>query len=270
MDGKGWTHLSFHPMALAPPSNFRGGASPQRQQQRPSDMPPSPHESHAFVQHTLAHHTRHLTPHRRTRMPSASAVRSSTAGSVNPRRLILQGSASAPTLQRGWPVTPPTGRPALSPPRPASRSKLPDVLDPSREPRVVPNLAYTNYMALATPMVQRWTRGARKPARASPPRMRTPAADYAAAADYYAAHEIWPKGHHAPGVQYHLRPLHRASTAVGSDRKPDSLEARGEVIFAARGLEDLVAQKPAEIVARPFSRLSTAQVRTPGTPGFGL
>ena len=50
-------------------------------------------------------------------------------------------------------------RPQASTSRPRSPrpAKQPEALDPSRSSTIGPNLAYTNYMALSTPLVRRLT-----------------------------------------------------------------------------------------------------------------
>ena len=63
---------------------------------------------------------------------------------------------------------------------------------------------------------------------------------------------VWPSGHHAPGVQHHLRPL-RSSSATDLGRSSlEALEARNEVIYAARSLENMVqgGQKPIDLLER--------------------
>ena len=130
---------------------------------------------------------------------------------------------------------------ALRPSPSRTASRQPEALDPSRCSTVGPNLAYTNYMALSTPLVRRWVRTPRGPANVPPSKP-----------GYYAAHEIWPSSHHAPGVQHHLRPL-RSSTAVGFGGKPwalEALEARREVSEGKLALDRMVDQKPAEMVPR--------------------
>ena len=288
MDGKGWIKPTFHPLALGPPSNFRRFAA----NQSPGKilLPKAQDESHAFVNHTSPRaRSPPPSPSRRAR-PSTSTTQldmrrqTSMMSTAGASCLSFRPSASAPALH-GTPGRRPTPghqtRVALRPqPSPSRTTKQPEALDPSRCSTVGPNLAYTNYMALSTPLVRRWVRTPRGPANVPPSKP-----------GYYAAHEIWPSSHHAPGVQHHLRPLrstspesHRSRTGATAQEKNDRidfgdrndfggsrtavgfggkswgqaiglevLEARGEVSEGAQALDSMVRHKPAEMVARIVS-----------------
>jgi len=286
MDGQGWILPTFHPLALGPPTTFRRFAA----NQSPGKilLPKAQDESHAFVNHTSPRaRSPPPSPSRRVR-PSTSTTQldmrrhTSMMSSAGASSLRFQPSASAPALHHGTPGRRPTPghrtRVALQPqPSPSRTAKQPGTLDPSRCSTVGPNLAYTNYMALSTPLVRRWVRTPRGPAHVPP-----------AKPGYYAAHEIWPSSHHAPGVQHHLRPIRSTSpeshrsrtggtaqersdlndfgdriefggsrTAVGFGGKSwgqaiglEVLEARGEVSEGAQALDSMVRHKPAEMIAR--------------------
>ena len=166
MDGKGWIKPSFHPLALGPPTTFRRFAA----KQPPAKvlLPNAQNESHAFLNHTSP---RARSPSRRTR-PSASTAQldlrrhSSAMSTAGASGLSFQPSASAPALN-GIPGRRPAPghqtrvalRPQASTSRPRSPrpAKQPEALDPSRSSTIGPNLAYTNYMALSTPLVRRLT-----------------------------------------------------------------------------------------------------------------
>ena len=203
MDGKGWIQPSFHPLALGPPSNFRATGGRQKtpphspagraalpQSQKTPEMPAARDESHAFGHHTLAHNaSRHLILHRTTR-PSTSSGNArplSTAGNLPEQSRRIMSSASSPALQHPWATTwaatsssssvalaPDVLRRPLSPPRTASRARRDAALDPASDATIGPNLAYANYMALGTPMMQRLVRKPRKPTNASPARQPYP------------------------------------------------------------------------------------------------
>ena len=186
MDGKGWIKPSFHPLALGPPTTFRRFAA----KQPPAKvlLPNAQDESHAFLNHTSP---RARSPSRRTR-PSASTAQldlrrhSSAMSTAGASGLSFQPSASAPALNSIPGRRPAPGhrtrvalRPQASRPRSPRPAKQPEALDPSRSSTTGPNLAYTNYMALSTPLVRRWVRTPRGPANVPP-----------AKPGYYAAHEV--------------------------------------------------------------------------------
>ena len=229
MDGKGWIKPSFHPLALGPPTTFRRFAA----KQPPAKvlLPNAQDESHAFLNHTSP---RARSPSRRTR-PSASTAQldlrrhSSAMSTAGASGLSFQPSASAPALNSIPGRRPAPGhqtrvalRPQASTSRPRSPrpAKQPEALDPSRSSTIGPNLAYTNYMALSTPLVRRWVRTPREPAHVPP-----------AKPGYYAAHEIWPLSHHAPGVQHHLRPLRVTSPESHRSRTGPTAQASGVLVW---------------------------------------
>ena len=173
MDGKGWVKPAFHPLAFSPPSNFHR-FSKNRPREQEARLTKAQDESHAFVNHAFA--PRVPSPSRRAHPLTLSAqldVRrhTPTVSTAGASHLRFQSSASAPALHG----TPGRARMALrpqpSPPRTAS--KQPEAAT------VGPNLAYTNYMALSTPLVRRWVRTPRQPANNAPP----------AKPGCYAAHE---------------------------------------------------------------------------------
>ena len=229
MDGKGWIKPSFHPLALGPPPTFRRFAA----KQPPAKvlLPSAQDESHAFLNHTSP---RARSPSRRTR-PSASTAQldlrrhSSAMSTAGASGLSFQPSASAPALNSIPGRRPAPGhqtrvalRPQASTSRPRSPrpAKQPEALDPSRSSTIGPNLAYTNYMALSTPLVRRWVRTPREPAHVPP-----------AKPGYYAAHEIWPLSHHAPGVQHHLRLLRATSPESHRSRTGPTAQASGVLVW---------------------------------------
>jgi len=277
MDGKGWIKPTFHPLALGPPVIFRRFAKNQPREKE-QHLPKVQDESHAFVNHT--------SPNARSPPPSPSSALRTTSSAASPsasraRPLLLsapplspslrarphacssaqlivrrptsimstagasygrlQPSATAPALHGTSERQSTPGRPSQMAlrPQPQSHNWLPEGLDPNPRPATVgPNLAYTNYHALSTPLVRRWVRTPREPANVPP-----------AKPGYYAAHEIWPSTHHAPGVQHHLRPL-RSSTALGTRERGhrqganlgdlEFLEARGQVSEGKQALDSMV------------------------------
>ena len=276
MDGKGWIKPTFHPLALGPPTNFRRFAA----NQSPGKilLPKAQDESHAFVNHVSPRaRSPPPSPSRRSRPLTSSSTQldmrrhTSMMSTAGASCLRFQPSASAPALHSTPGRRPTPGgqtRVALRPSPSRTTSRQPEALDPSRCSTVGPNLAYTNYMALSTPLVRRWVRTPRGPAHVPP-----------AKPGYYAANEIWPSSHHAPGVQHHLRPLrstspqsHRSRTGATAQELADQLvrtgpvgfggkswgqamglevlEARGEVSEGAQALDSMVGHKPAEMVAR--------------------
>lgn len=281
MDGKGWVNPSFHPLAMGPPSNFlRFATSPTARRAAEDSLPKrSSDESHAFVNHTKAHHVRDLAHAANRRSPSSSGSASSralTSPKVSTPNLL--GSQSSPALKGSW-----SGSSGGSPPRTRQSPPRAQALtfDPTRPKPVGPALAYTNYMALGTPRVKQWERERATALAPSPPppqpsyymthestsrcHPRARARSLGSRLSFLARGAVWPKGYHAPGVQHHLRPL-RAPTAGASEGRSalEALEARETTIrnglYAARGLENLFSAKPAELLPSPPQSRSQSQM----------
>lgn len=218
MDGKGWIKPTFHPLALGPPVIFRRFAKNQpreKEQHLPKvqdeshafvnhtspnarSPPPSPSSAlrttssaaspSASRARPLLLSAPPLSPSLRARPHACSSAQlivrrptsiMSTAGASYGR---LQPSATAPALHGTSERQSTPGRPSQMALRPQpSHNWLPEAtaLDPNPRPATVgPNLAYTNYHALSTPLVRRWVRTPREPANVPP-----------AKPGYYAAHE---------------------------------------------------------------------------------